>query len=519
MVVNYRNMNVGKLLWKSMEWNIRQFSHQAPFNFHLNPSKPPVKNVATARAKLRHVMEAKKKAKDNKGATKDGKAPQLLPKIQRVPEILAQGQTHKKYYEPKWVSIGPIHHGNPKLKLAEERYKLELVAKFIQDSGHESDEALYGKIEENLRELRKCFHAEVIEKHDDETLGWMLFLDGCFALQFINSYARGELKRLFKIKNAQIAFAQQDLFLLENQIPFLVLKLLMDPRKDYRELKDSIKHFIRSYVNTPQKYDNGLEVDMDDQTSQEPAHLLDLLRLVLLQQPSKVKSNDGGEQIIEIDGQEQSTSRKRTRNVIRKALTTLNPCKNEEDGGEQQSFRSVQDLKAAGIILKPSKTCSLRDIKFSSLGFAAQLELPSLLVDDSMAPKFLNLIAYEMCPDNTETEYEITSYISFLDSLIDYPNDVKELRSANILYNRLGCDDEVAQLFNEIAKDLGPNAEVYEDVIGKIEKHYKNKCMIWMAQVFNDHFSTPWTVLAFLAAVLALALTGIQTWFTVYPRG
>lgn len=190
-----------------------------------------------------------------------------------------------------------------------------------------------------------------------------------------------------------------------------------------------------------------------------------------------------------------------------------------ENEQEQQSFRSVQDLRAAGINLKPSKTCSVRDIKFSSLGFAAQLELPPLVVDDSTAQKFLNLIAYEMCPDNTDTEYEITSYISFMDSLIDYPNDVKQLRSANILYNRLGCDDEVAQLFNEIAKDLVPNDELYKDVIGKIEKHYKNKCMTWMAQVLNDHFSTPWTVLAFLAAVLALALTGIQTWFTLYPRG
>ncbi|GMN55493.1 hypothetical protein TIFTF001_024619 [Ficus carica] len=141
--------------------------------------------------------------------------------------------------------------------------------------------------------------------------------------------------------------------------------------------------------------------------------------------------------------------------------------KNEQkDGGEQQSFRSVQDLKAAGINLKPSKTCSVRDIKFSSLGFAAQLELPPLVVDDSMAPKFLNLIAYKMCPDNIETKYEITSYISFLDSLIDYPNDVKELRSANIPYNRLGCDDEVAQLFNEIAKDLVPNVEYSLDSVG-----------------------------------------------------
>lgn len=167
----------------------------------------------------------------------------------------------------------------------------------------------------------------------------------------------------------------------------------------------------------------------------------------------------------------------------------------------------------------------MRDKKFSSLGFAAQLELPPLVVDDSMAPKFLNLIAYEMCPDNTDTEYEITSYISFLDSLIDYPNDVKELRSANILYNRLGCDDEVAQLFNEIAKDLVPNAEVYKNVIYEIGKHYRNKskiwiatkCTAWTAQVFSNYFISPWTVMALLAAALAMAMSGIQTWYTVYP--
>ncbi|PON67435.1 hypothetical protein TorRG33x02_264760, partial [Trema orientale] len=192
---------------------------------------------------------------------------------------------------------------------------------------------------------------------------------------------------------------------------------------------------------------------------------------------------------------------------------------NEEDGGQQlhqQFFRSVLDLKAPGIYLKPSKNRSLKSLTFTSKVFKAQLELPPLLVEDSMAPKFMNLIAYEMCPDNTETKYEATSYIiSFLVSLIDYPNDVKELRSAQVLHNFLGCDKDVAKVFNQIGKYLVPNTEVYEKVIDQIERHYKNKYLTWMAQVVNDHFSSPWTLVAFLAGFMALGMTGVQTWFTI----
>lgn len=120
-----------------------------------------------------------------------------------------------------------------------------------------------------------------------------------------------------------------------------------------------------------------------------------------------------------------------------------------------------------------------------------------------------------MCPDNFRTDYEVISYISFLDSLIDYPVDVKELRSSHILHNLLGCDNDVAQLFNEIATDLVPSQAVYKDVIAQIQSHYKSKWRTWMAQVYHDHFSSPWTIVAFLAAVVALGMSGIQTWYTV----
>ncbi|KAG5062362.1 hypothetical protein JHK85_003545 [Glycine max] len=83
-------------------------------------------------------------------------------------------------------------------------------------------------------------------------------------------------------------------------------------------------------------------------------------------------------------------------------------------------------------------------------------KLPEIVVDDTTAATVLNLIAYEMCPD-FENDYGICSYVSFLDSLIDHPDDVKALRSEQILLNSLGSDEKVANLFNTISTDLVPD--------------------------------------------------------------
>ena len=165
--------------------------------------------------------------------------------------------------------------------------------------------------------------------------------------------------------------------------------------------------------------------------------------------------------------------------------------------------------------MKRSNNSCLSNISFSRRCLCfGYLSLPPITVDDSTRPKFLNLIAYEMCLD-FKNNFEITSYISFLDSLIDEAKDVKELRKARVLYNFLGSDEEVAQLFNEIGTDLVPNPETYKDVKGQMQEYYDNKCMTWIAQVIHDHFSSPWTILAFCGVLLGLGLTAAQTWYAV----
>uniref|UniRef100_A0A2N9G775 Uncharacterized protein n=1 Tax=Fagus sylvatica TaxID=28930 RepID=A0A2N9G775_FAGSY len=196
------------------------------------------------------------------------------PKIQKVVFLLREQTNFQKYYEPRVVSLGPIHHGKSKYQLAE-NYKLRLAQAFVSDSG-KSDEYIYGQIEKNIEQLKEYFDEEVIEKYDNETLAWMLFVDGCAILQFIYFTVKNMFSEL-KVKNDQLAFAQQDLFLLENQLPYQLLKDLMKLSAKKKELKLGIRTFIDMHSMVPEKADSTTSSD-----KKTPIHLLDLLRTRLL---------------------------------------------------------------------------------------------------------------------------------------------------------------------------------------------------------------------------------------------
>ncbi|KAL6324743.1 hypothetical protein AAG906_017083 [Vitis piasezkii] len=304
------------------------------------------------------------------------------PRIPKVPQMLRVTQDFKKFYEPRVISLGPYHHGNPHLRPGE-MIKPLCAQKFLADSNQDID-ALYTKIESNIEAVKKCYDWSSTSEYDDEALAWMMLLDGCFLLQFIC----------------------------------------------------------------------------------------------------------GTEQEAEKKGESSSSSRGRDGGFCC-------PWKKGKQQGNWPSFRHIKELKAAGIHLQPSATSSLTDISFNSYFFYGYLKLPPIIVDDSTKPKFLNIVAYEMCPDAPD-DYAVTSYVCFLYELIDHADDVKELRSKHILYNCLGSDEDVAKIFNEIGNDL-VDPDAYKEV--KTSLH--------------EHFRSPWTIIAFIAAVLILLFTGVSTYYAL----
>ncbi len=423
------------------------------------------------------VMDAGENAKN--------KSPMTTPKIQKIQTfafLLRESKGFRKYYEPRAVSLGPIHHGKPKYQLAE-KYKLILASEFIKDSGKVINE-LYKNIADNIKELRECYEEEVIKDYTDEALACILFMDGCAILQYIYCDSTQTFKDL-NIKNDCAALGQQDLFLLEYQLPYRLLKWLMKLSVKKKELKASIKLFIErlSHQRLERQQAESLhskEIPHEQRLSmdgkQEPVHLLHLLRTSLLGNPKQ--DND-----------------------------------NSQENQDWHSYRNVQDLKNAGIWLKPCNTTFLNGISYISSWFIGYLNLPQIAVDNSTGQKYFNLMAFEMCPD-FDNNFEITSYICFLNSLMNHADHVLELRKVGILHNFLGSDQAVAKLFNELGTNLVPNPKIYSDVRAKIHKHHRT-LMSQMFRFYHDYFDSPWSIPAFFGVVLELVLSGIQAWFTI----
>ncbi|KAK4424873.1 hypothetical protein Salat_1680900 [Sesamum alatum] len=179
------------------------------------------------------------------------------------------------------------------------------------------------------------------------------------------------------------------------------------------------------------------------------------------------------------------------------------------------SFRSATDLTAKGIYFKPSSSQSLKDAKFKSSLVYAQLELPTWGVSIYTKVFFLNMLAYEMSPNNVNNGV-VTSYINLMKSLIESTEDVKELREKKILYNMLGSDEQVRDVYKEI-KTYG-NPPVFHDLQEKIQAHYNSKMKTWIAELIHTHFRTPWTVIGLLAAISLLAIASVNVYFSAHRK-
>ncbi|MCH84822.1 DUF247 domain protein, partial [Trifolium medium] len=399
---------------------------------------------------------------------------------------------------------------------------------------------LHTKIVRNIDELKGLFAEDVLTatgkslkgfRSLDEKLSWILFIDGCSLLYFLAAVNADNPEDILNIKLDQLSLVTADVLLLENQLPYLVLKLLWENDNE-TELKESMENFVKfnhwgTAENETKSKDNTknflkchnwatpdikriwgsvrsrIQGCFDQEEEQQhsvvisipnsPTHLLDLqLKIILIESSSKTKGNKADN-----INQGHKSSEKNTRKNTR-----------------MMTYRNIQDLRKVGINLESSAAQGPIDIDFFEGWFAAKLILPEIVVDDTTASTFLNLIAYEMCPD-FDTDYEISSFVSFMDSLIDHVEDVRILRSKGILLNCLGSDEEVAHLFNIISTDLMENIDTYPIVRDQIHEHYCNKYKTWIALGIHTYFDNPWTVIAFIAAFIALILTVVQTCFTI----
>nr|AFK47659.1 unknown [Medicago truncatula] len=299
--------------------------------------------------------------------------PNARPKIQRVQEYLRSRKNFEQHYSPKLVSIGPIHHDNPTLKLGE-KYKLMWAAKYIENTGLIPEE-LHKKIADNIDELKGRFSDDVLTLTGnslqgfeclDEKLSWILFMDGCSLLHILDNIM---YLLPMNIKVDQLALVREDVLLLENQLPYEVLKLLWKDEdesgliKSMRSFHNCI-YFVGSEAEKEKEGNGEHSVSIPNESQSEtPTHLLDLQRKIILTT---------------------SNSKKK----INEAKIREWRWKNSEEN-IPITYRGIEDLRAVGIRLKASATGRPTDVDFTAGWFTAKLTIPVIYVNNLAASTLL----------------------------------------------------------------------------------------------------------------------------------
>ncbi|KAK4413525.1 hypothetical protein Salat_2765100 [Sesamum alatum] len=407
--------------------------------------------------------------------------------IYRIPPCVTD--LNKKVYTPQMVSLGPYHHGTRNLSAMEE-HKHRALSHFLKRSDKPFCSFVHA-LTPAVQDLRDAYDNLDSEWQDDQKFLKLIITDGCFVLEILRTTTATTTTAMSTAATTQtdhnphdyasndpifsnhgklyfVPYLKRDMLMLENQLPMRVFEELVSVQNDdfFKEgkLKKRIIEFFSQPVSETEQFDNCL-------------HMLDLYRRSLL-------------------GKEPQPEEKKKRRRINR--------------GGDEIIRSATELTEAGIRIEKSKTRSLRDISFHG----GVLKLPLIMVDDALESLYLNLIAFERF--HVGAGNDITSYIFFVDNIIDSAQDVSLLHSCRIIQNALGSDKMVANLFNSLSRDITLDPE---SRLNEVHQHVTDYCQKtwhkWRANLKHNYFTNPWASLSVIAAIVLFALTIIQTAYSV----
>ncbi|KAB5519360.1 hypothetical protein DKX38_023679 [Salix brachista] len=415
-----------------------------------------------------------------------GKNQQKSPLIPKVPSKFRQVIQNRDCYDPSVVSIGPYHHWNEGLEEME-GLKFALACHFVKDSGGRPEE-MYRKVKQEAKDARKCYmEDEATKKFDEEQFSRMMFIDGCFILQFIY-YFLHEPENLM-MSNYEASLVTKDLFLLENQLPFVVLESLLSFRAGESKMDLLLQNFCKHVRAKP-------ALGRRESFRQKILKLYGKLSKALTGNFSK--------------GLDEQTQHTHLLEFFHTLYVHSGVSDDHPSGEKMPSYwhYPAKEFRNVGISLKPSKTSRFSDVRFEPTLLGGTLYIPQLIIGDCTKPLLLNLVAYEACSDKSKDW--VTSYLCSLGSLIDSPEDVKELRSRGLLLSTLGSDQQVADHINEMAKHVVLKPSAFTGVKKAIESHYRNIFRRWILH-YKNPVSAAIVKYSFLYGFIITAITTFRS--------
>ncbi|KAI5346952.1 hypothetical protein L3X38_014831 [Prunus dulcis] len=401
--------------------------------------------------------------------------------IYKVPKNLRK--VKDEAYNSRIVSIGPFHLGNHAL-VAMRHHKWHYMQYFyarieVHPQSLQCLEVCTNAIYDLDEKVHGCY-SEKIDHIDKNVLAEIMLLDGCFILelflrydQHLNMKLEDESDPIFN-SAWMIAALRHDLILLENQIPFFILKSLYDAMK--------------SHLKVLQRSDLVISQSQSVELTSHIQHVSTIHLTSGIPRPEQAAATN-----IKTWGFDFSAS-----NLLRAGIEF-------EKGLSEDHLLNI----IKGIIRIPPV-----DIHLTS---------------DSL---FRNLLAFEQC--SLRSTHHITSYLILMKSLISSTRDIKLLRERGIinLLNHSSVGDQ--EYFTEF-KTILDMVVVKDFCFGKLCDQVNAYCKSWLPWskhkittrvrfrrhinfLYCTYFSSPWSIISSVAAVALFVLTVIQTYYSIHSR-
>ncbi|KAK0604825.1 hypothetical protein LWI29_019824 [Acer saccharum] len=416
--------------------------------------------------------------------------------IYKVPQHLRVGYYDHKAYVPQIVSLGPYHHGKDHLQQMD-CHKLWFLHVVLKRTNQ--DIKVYT---DSMRELEKkaraCYEGPIGLSSNEFVE--MMILDGCFVLELFQGATLG-IKKLgyprydpvFAMRGSMHSI-QRDMLMLENQLPLFILDRLLELQFGNPVEKGLVSKLARRFFNQLTPTDEPLtnlayreKTTFDPLSDQGGLHCLDVFRTSLLRSGPQAQP-------------------------VLPSRTWRNRWFRANCLDRQPTIHCVTELREAGIKFKERKTDCFLDIEFKN----GILSIPRLFIHNGTKSLFLNLIAFEQ--SHLDCSNDITSYVIFMDNLINSTEDVSYLHYRHIIKHWLGSDTEVAELFNCLCQEVAfTNNNSYLSRLSKeINQYCGREWNAWCASLRHNYFNSPWAIISFVAAVVLLLLTSAQALYGVF---
>ncbi|XP_054780743.1 UPF0481 protein At3g47200-like [Prosopis cineraria] len=309
----------------------------------------------------------------------------FISSIPSVPTKLRK--PNDEAYSPKLVTIGPIHRGTKSHLLAMEEHKWRYMLSLLHRTQNpvsaldKCGTAILGLDDA----VRASYGGNI--KYDPHELAKIMLLDGCFLLELLLRLSPPELMSSFAndeihhgsdpiVQNQEFLFSVlTDLTLLENQIPFFVLKTLariLFPSVFTRDADHLVSDLALSLFGYPLIHCSSV------------AHFLHLLHL---------------SSVVD-EGQK-----------VKQAYQELRRC--------------ATRLRASGVTIRPAHGKIIRRFDFGFKFSKGVLEIPPLHIVDTTEIYLRNFIAWEQSRIGINRQF--TSYALFFKGLICSLQDIELL--------------------------------------------------------------------------------------------